>query len=185
MFKSVLAGIAASVLLITVAAAAPAREDRRIAAIRSADEIIALRSSLAKTFIMPNTAVTEETFKNVCGAVAKRVKEISKKEGVIIRHAAVRYRNPLNAATPQEAYLINKFDINRNSRDFWDTAVIDDKGYLLYARPIFVEEACLSCHGPGEARPRFIAEKYPDDRAFGFKTGDLRGIILILIPSGE
>lgn len=53
--------------------------------------------------------------------------------------------------------------------------------YLCYMRPIFVEEACLACHGPKNKRPRFIIEKYPDDKAYDFKVGDLRGMIEIMV----
>lgn len=45
-----------------------------------------------------------------------------------------------------------------------------------------MEAACLACHGEKDSRPEFIKEKYPDDRAYGFKKGDLRGVISVLIP---
>src|SRR3989304_1871187 len=79
LFSSALMGQALALTDITAAH----REDNAAA---NAEEIIDMRSRLAKT-IEPGSEVTEETFRKVCGAVAKRVKEISESEGVKIRYA--------------------------------------------------------------------------------------------------
>lgn len=147
-----------------------------------AEEIISMRSRLAREFIKPGVEVTEETFKRVCGAVGKRVKEISKSEGVVIRHAAVKFRNPANAATPAEAALIESFERDPKLKAIDEEDTVDGKKYFRVTRPIRVEAACLACHGEKDSRPEFIKKKYPDDSAYGFKKGDLRGIISVLIP---
>ncbi len=147
-----------------------------------ASEIIDMRSSLARDFIKPDAQITEETFNSVCGAVGKRAKEIMDAEGVIIRHATTKQRNPKNAASPDEAELISRFYSDKKLSEIFDEATMDGKTYLRYTRPIYTEEACLACHGAREKRPKFIVEKYPGDRAFGFKKGDLRGIISVLTP---
>lgn len=150
-----------------------------------AEEIISMRSSLAKSFILPGAEVNEETFKKVCGAVGKRVKEISEKEGVKIRHAATKFRNPANAATPEEAGLIEAFEKDKGLKGLKELMGSFEKEgikYARYTRPIYVESACLACHGAKDSRPRFITEKYAQDRAFDFKTGDLRGIISVVAP---
>lgn len=162
-----------------------ALEARKVGAITAADEIINMRSSLAQAFIKPDMEITEETFKNVCGAVAKRVKEISEKEGFKIRHAAVKNRNPNFAARPDEVNILEAFDKDRGMKEKWDDAEMEGKRYLRYMRPIFVEQACLACHGPKDKRPKFIVEKYPNDKAFDFKTGDLRGMIEVMIPVSQ
>jgi len=54
------------------------------------------------------------------------------------------------------------------------------KRYLRYMRPISVKQACIACHGSKDKRPKFIVEKYPNDRAFDFKVGDLRGMIEVI-----
>lgn len=147
-----------------------------------AAEITNLRSTLAKTFIKTGTVVTEETFKSVCGAVGKRVKEISEKDGVTIRHASVKNRNPANAPTATELELINRFEAEPGLKELSNETLVDGKRSFRYTSAIYVEEACLSCHGAKDKRPPFIAAKYPNDKAYDFKTGDLRGIISILGP---
>ncbi|HZX49026.1 MAG TPA: hypothetical protein VFF47_07405, partial [Nitrospirota bacterium] len=47
--------------------------EKKAGAVLAAEEIIQMRSTLAQDFIKPDMEITEETFKNVCGAVGKRV----------------------------------------------------------------------------------------------------------------
>lgn len=176
-----------AVIVIASGALADEAGDNKSKAVAITDEIINMRSSLAQAFIKPDTEITEETFKKVCGAVGKRVKEITEKEGVKIRHAAAKYRNPKNAAKPGEDEMLAKFQKDKNLKEIWTIyeEKIADEGYrqyYYYAKPIFVEEACLACHGAKDKRPKFVIEKYPDDKAYDFRVGDLRGIISVMIP---
>ena len=180
MFKKALIWTAVILALPMLLRAAEEMDTKKTLAVTAAGEIISMRSSLATSLIRPDTKITEETFKEVCGAVAKRVKEISEKEGFKIRHAAIKNRNPNFAARPDEAGILEAFDKDRTLMDKWDTIEMDGKKYQRYMRPIFVEEACLSCHGAKEKRPGFIVEKYPNDKAFDFKKGDLRGMIEVM-----
>lgn len=155
---------------------------KKARAVAVADEIISMRSKLATAFIKPDTEITAETFNNVCGAVGKRVKEIMATEGFKIRHATLKNRNPMNAAKPDEISDLEMFATQKNLWDKWDTVEIEKKKYPRYQRAIFVEEACLACHGPRDKRPAFIVEKYPDDKAYDYNVGDLRGIISVIVP---
>lgn len=171
-----------SLMILSVSiASAEELESKKARAVSVADEIIEMRSSLAKAFIRPDTEITEETFKSTCGAVAKKAKEIAEKEGFNVRHAAVKNRNPLFAAKPGEVNILEAFDKDRDIKEKWDTVEIEGKKYYRYMRPIFVEESCLACHGAKGKRPNFIVEKYPDDKAFDFRAGDLRGMIEVLV----
>ncbi len=48
------------------------------------------------------------------------------------------------------------------------------------ARPTM--ELCLACHGSelGEPVKAVLAKHYPDDRATGFRVGDLRGAFTLI-----
>lgn len=172
----------ASVLALGFSYAYAVDSSIKTKAASAAAEIIEMRSGLAKSFIMPGAEVNEETFKKVCGAVGKRVKEINEKGEIKIRHAAVKYRNPVNAATAEEAALIEKFEMDKNLNEIEDTVEKDGKKFYHYTRPIYTEAACLACHGEKDSRPKFVVEKYPDDRAYGFRQGDLRGVISATAP---
>lgn len=173
----------APVLIPAPALAAEVANTPEEKAMAAADEIITMRSGLAAEIIKPGIVIDEEIFKNVCGAVGKRVKDITEKTGVKIRHAAVKYRNPANAADERERALIKKFESDRGLSEVWEDFESEGKAYKRYSRPIFVEKACLACHGTKETRPAFIKTKYPDDKAFDFKEGDLRGIISVTVPA--
>ena len=158
-----------------------ADDERKAKAARIAATISDLRSEGAAS-IGPDQKITPEVFKSVCGAVKMKAMELAKSEGVKIRHAAARNRNPENAATEEEISMHLLFTEHPETKELWNKATIDGVAYDRYVRPIYVEPACLACHGEKDNRPEFIQQKYPEDKAFGFNPGDLRGIIEILIP---
>lgn len=44
------------------------------------------------------------------------------------------------------------------------------------------EPSCLACHGTKASRAAFVKDNYPDDKAFDFQVGDLRGMYAVFIP---
>lgn len=48
-------------------------------------------------------------------------------------------------------------------------------------RSVVIQPACLACHGPGDQLPAVLREalhqRYPQDAATGYRTGDWRGLI--------
>jgi len=165
-----------------LATSPPEADGKKARAEEIAQELVSLRSNLARTFISADTEVTEETFQQVCAPVGARAKELAAQEGVVIRQTAIKYRNPQHAATPSEARVLEEFQKDRGKTDQWDRVEVEGKTYDRYMRRIDVEEACLTCHGPKASRPAFIVKKYPEDKAFDFQTGDLRGAIVVLVP---
>lgn len=65
------------------------------------------------------------------------------------------------------------------------TTTANGKPALRYLRRITVEPSCLACHGERSTRPAFIVQNYPQDKAFAFKAGDLRGAYSVLIPLAD
>jgi hypothetical protein len=57
------------------------------------------------------------------------------------------------------------------------------EGKYRYARPLFVKEGCLKCHGDPKDAPAAVIQKYGDKNAFGYKVGDIRGIISVTLPT--
>lgn len=51
-----------------------------------------------------------------------------------------------------------------------------------FAMPILIKKECLQCHGNPDKAPSAVIEKYGNKRAFGYKIGDVRGIISIKLP---
>lgn len=148
----------------------------------AAAEITRLRSELALEALSSGVEMTPATFKAVCGTVAMRAKEIALEKGFKIRHAAVKNRNPKNGATAAELEIINGFTKSDALASVGAFITIEGQDFYRYSLPIFVEKACLSCHGEKDKRPAFIVKKYPEDTAYGYKEGDLRGIISVSFP---
>ena len=64
----------------------------------------------------------------------------------------------------------------------WVRTVMEGQPGFRYYRRIVVEPACLGCHGSRDNRPQFVKDGYPNDRAYNFDAGDLRGIYSVFIP---
>jgi hypothetical protein len=152
-------------------------------AVRVAEEIDAMRSALASTIDPKEMEVDEETFKLVCKPVGMRAKKIAGEKGWEFRQLAIKYRNPKNKADPQALKAMKKFARESELQGFWMIDSRSGKDGFRYFKRITVEPACLACHGEKEKRPDFIKTKYPDDSAFGFASGDLRGVYSINFQS--
>ena len=165
---------------IAAPAAAPADLPRAIAAIESLD---ALRSSLASTLEGRESAPTGETFKQVCKPVGMRAKQLSQENGWQVKQISNRYRNPAHAPDNLHSRMaLAKFEQNPDLVGFWDRETLAGQTGVRYYRRINVEATCLACHGAKGDRPAFVTAKYPEDRAYDFNVGDLRGMYGVFIP---
>ena len=140
----------------------------------------ATRSGLAGT-IGADQQVDGETFAQVCKPVGMQAKSIAQENGWMVRQVAIKYRNPDHAADPEAAALFPTFETDASVDSLWVRSEMDGAAGWRYLRRITVEQSCLACHGAEEARPDFIKEKYPDDRAFDFSEGDLRGLYSVFV----
>ncbi len=89
------------------------------------------------------------------------------------------YRQPANKPDAFELQAIQTFKSNPKL-NFTQTY---EKGTYRYARPIFVKKGCLKCHGNPEDAPPEVISKYGNKKAFGYKVGDIRGIVSVKLPS--
>ncbi|BAY51992.1 hypothetical protein NIES2134_104080 [Thermostichus vulcanus NIES-2134] len=159
-----------------LASANPEELGKVVTAIEQLDQ---MRIGLASTLEGGSSEPTLDTFKAVCAPVGKQAKEIAAANGWQVRQVALKYRNPNHAPrTALDVQALNQFDNNHHLQAFWQT----DKEGVHYFRRIDVQASCLACHGAKNRRPAFIQEKYPSDRAYGFRVGDLRGMYAVTIP---
>ena len=101
---------------------------------------------------------------------------------VVIKRTSFKLRNPDNKPDIDEEAVLNEYAKNLEAHKPMEPVVLkDSEGFVHFYAPIKVKQACLQCHGvPGkdihEDVYKVIKQKYPDDKATGFKAGDLRGI---------
>lgn len=152
-------------------------------AIQEIENLDAMRSGLASTLEGSTTEPTMETMKEVCKPVGMRAMQLSKENGWQVKQIATKYRNPAHAPDNLHAVMaLAKFEKDPELMGFWDSETIDGQQGTRYYRRINVESSCLACHGGKNARPQFVKDKYPQDLAFDFNVGDLRGMYSVFIP---
>lgn len=143
-------------------------------------DLNAMRESLAKT--MDPETVDQETFAQVCKPVGKKAQSIAQSRGWAVQQLARKYRNPAHQLDPEADSISAQFVHDPEQTEAWLRTVRDETPGWRYFRRITVESSCLACHGPKEERPRFVKENYPEDRAYGFEEGDLRGLYAVFVP---
>lgn len=92
-----------------------------------------------------------------------------------------KFMNPNNAPTRFELGAIE------NIRESGGTEAMEIRGNrLLYARRLTAAPACMSCHETPEKAPVAVRVRYPDgNRGYGYKLGDVAGVISVSVPIVE
>jgi hypothetical protein len=140
-------------------------------AVEAIEQIHALREGLANS-LDSNSVATQETFSKVCKPVGQQAELLSNKNPWKLRQVSDKYRNPKHKANDDEMIAIQKFKNNPEMLSLFS----ESKEGVYYFRRITVQAKCLSCHGDADKRPEFIKKNFPQDLAFNFKVGDLRGL---------
>lgn len=108
-------------------------------------------------------------------------------KGVFIKRVSFKNRNVNNSPDEFEKKVLNKFELlkqNNELNDQTEHSEIVKEGeftYIRYLKPILVQSECLNCHGTeSDILPEVkehISKRYPQDKAVGYKIGDLRGAV--------
>jgi len=110
------------------------------------------------------------------------------KKGVSVKRVSLKYRNPADKPTVDEAKVLEQIqeDVNVGKKvPKMIVKEISKNSYKVY-KPLFIKKGvCLTCHGDAQTRDpeayKFIKAKYPDDKAIGYKEGDFRGAFVVTI----
>jgi hypothetical protein len=120
-----------------------------------------------------------------CHIDAARIADrLGRQAGVSAGRTADRLRNPVNAPKPWATGIVAA-NAGRRAEDVDGFAVdLGDKIGVL--RPIAHRTMCASCHGrDDELDGAVLAElkqRYPSDRATGFREGEIRGWYWVELP---
>lgn len=148
-------------------------------AVEEVEGLNALRSGLARAF---SGEPDQATFAQVCRPVGQRAKQLAEENGWKVQQLAERHRNPAHGLDPEAERAFDMMERDPGLMGLWIDTRMDEQAGKRYFRRIVVEEACLGCHGAKELRPEFIVQGYPQDRAYGFQIGDLRGVYAVFVP---
>jgi len=125
-------------------------------------------------------------------SVPEITSNVSRTSGWKVSRVALRPRNPaLGAADAWEQRAILGFEqaVARGEKDPLETAEIVNEPagrFFRYARALTLNPLCMICHGPTEnmtdAVKAQLAVEYPNDRATGYRLGQVRGAVTIKRP---
>lgn len=111
-------------------------------------------------------------------------KELGK--DVSIKRISLKYRNPANAPQKDEQSILEAMETLNSAGVILPEHMVEqvDKDTYKYYKPLRINaEVCLKCHGniKGSEMGAFVAKHYPQDKAVGYKMGDLRGAIVVTV----
>lgn len=152
-------------------------------AVEEIEYLDAMRSGLASSLEGATEVPTLQTMKEVCKPVGMRAKQLSQEHGWQVKQISSKYRNPAHAPDTLSAKMaLAKFEQDPDLTGFWERETLEGREGTRYYRRINVEASCLACHGAKSDRPQFVKENYPQDLAYDFNLGDLRGMYAVFAP---
>jgi hypothetical protein len=144
---------------------------------------MALKGELQKAMQSGGPLAAVEVCNQKAGLISDSVTK-AQADGWLVRRTSAKLRNLDNAPlTEQEAAHINSTNFTAGSEIF-ETVQKDGKPHHLYMKAIGTQPVCLACHGDNIA-PALAAKidaLYPEDKARGYKVGDVRGAFVVYAP---
>ncbi len=116
---------------------------------------------------------------------------IAKTENIKIKRVTHKARNPYNKADEQEMKIMQEYITAISEGKEIVPTIRDENNYYTFYNPIIINnQLCINCHGnPGTdiTSKDFIIINlaYPEDKATGFKMGDIRGMWRIDFSENE
>ncbi|MEO8674509.1 MAG: DUF3365 domain-containing protein [Casimicrobiaceae bacterium] len=86
--------------------------------------------------------------------------------------------NPGNKPDAFEEGALREIRTN-NLKEYY---VLNDNGFR-YARAVYQKASCIACHGDAANAPNDVKVRYGTTNGFGFKEGDVAGIISVRLPA--
>ena len=115
------------------------------------------------------------------------IDSLSKQYNAKISRVSDQYRNPQNKPDELDLTVIETYRKQLDEGQELQAHLENTGKEIIFYSPILIlNPVCLNCHGvPGataeQANIDFIRTKYPEDRAVGYKLGDLRGVWKIVL----
>lgn len=152
---------------------------------KASSELLKNLGSKLKHEIKTNGIISAVRFCNTNALTLTEEVNLHQVKGVSIKRISLKERNPANTPSADEANALQKMQALLDTQKLSTHYVEEtDNAYKYYKPLVITKEVCLKCHGDINKNPKladFIKESYPEDKATGYKMGDLRGAILVEI----
>ncbi|MEL7118972.1 MAG: DUF3365 domain-containing protein [Bacteroidota bacterium] len=139
-----------------------------------------------RLFMRMNNALKNQSFESAityCNLLHYDfVDTMANNKALKVRRVSEQFRNRKDKPTDDEYLILRDFKTKQMSGETLVPFIKQiDASTVAYYEPIMVQEICLNCHGIvgedlTEAEYAIIEDKYPNDKAIGFRVGDLRGM---------
>ncbi|MCW8929957.1 MAG: DUF3365 domain-containing protein [Gammaproteobacteria bacterium] len=112
----------------------------------------------------------------------------SKISGVTLSRTSLKIRNSKNKPEAWEKDVLQQFAERKmkgespKKMEFREIVELNGKKQFRYMKAMGISQPCLHCHGE-KALPDVndkLLKLYPDDKARGYKLGDIRGAIVLI-----
>ena len=87
------------------------------------------------------------------------------------------FMNPVNKPDAFEAKALDKIRSGHLSEYY---EMLPDS--FRYARTLYEKASCLACHASAASAPKDVTERYGVEHGYGFKEGEVAGIISVRLP---
>lgn len=125
---------------------------------------------------------------NVCKTRAPAIAaELSLQSGATVTRTSTRVRNPDNEPAPWQRDALASFaPMLGDGQEPGEYHNVTESGEVHFMKAIYVKPLCLACHGEsvGADIANALQESYPQDRATGYRAGELRGAFSVVWPPG-
>ena len=158
-----------------------------------ADTLVYTRQYLAK--VAPYVELKNKTFHPFSVTPAYAVTQIAtmirKNEHIYVKQTSDRVRDIKNRPNRHELEAIHYLEKHPNVKEFVQIHKAHGNiksQHLFYVYPLKVRKSCIKCHGTKKEVPTKLYNeivKIYGNRAFGYKLGELRGVISVRIPFDE
>ena len=103
------------------------------------------------------------------------------KESFQYRRVAQNARNPISEATEEELQILFRLMESPKLARFETIVGEGADEHLIIARPLYLTQDCMRCHGVPEDAPAVLLSMYGNERGFGKKLGELAGLDIISV----
>jgi hypothetical protein len=145
--------------------------------------ITSFQRELTQELVKAMTAGGPENAIKVCAVKAPEIADrISQMPGIDIRRVSLQMRNPNIVPDRYEIDILKQFATTSHEEPRVASVLVRDSGDVKrfrYMKEIKTGQLCLSCHGDPAgfsfALKKALRDRYPGDRAVGYRIGDSRG----------
>ena len=113
--------------------------------------------------------------------------DVSEKQNLTIKRVSLKNRNPDNAPNEWQKKILENFENRKLSGEsvaeltYADMVEIDSGKQFRFMKAIPTKAICITCHGENisaDVKDR-LDKLYPNDKARGYRPGDIRGAFVV------